>query len=403
MVNRGCAECLVCGRKFVVRVGIGLEETCVHTFDCPSCFTPITIEAKIGTPPQTWIEYGENCKAAKEDAEVEVVVNLHPSIAFRASDYHSQYAFPSMQLTSMVMPYMRAPVGTRVMDVSQNFELPHTKQLWAIVESVIRVHLQGDPAGVMQKQIARYVEMRRKYSPTFTCSTVLKCVSSFLDDVFFPAIGNLRNPLREFVRQLRADNLSLVTEFETYYRSELERQHLERYLALLQDYFANFDQFRQILVFARIGNEEVDELIVGAKKFNDVKLFYGQSYETLTSAFVTLACLNNVKQGRPYDTFASMTLNKYVKDVEKAKKSSPFAGEPALAAFAQWEDSALRNGSHHAAIVRDGELVKYRSGGTGAEREIAYSRYVHICNGITIAIAALMLVELQEFSSLNGR
>lgn len=91
------------------------------------------------------------------------------------------------------------------------------------------------------------------------------------------------------------------------------------------------------------------------------------------------------------------------KDVEKAKKSNPFSAEPALAAFTRWEDSALRNGSHHAAIGRDGELVKYRSGGTGAEREIAYSRYVHICNGITIATAPLLLVELQEFSTLNGR
>ena len=107
MVNRGCAECLVCGGKSVVRVGVGLEETCTHTFDCPTCFTPITIELKIGPPPQTWIEYGENCKAAKEDADVIAVVNLHPSVAFRASVYHSQYAFPSAQMAHMVMPYMR--------------------------------------------------------------------------------------------------------------------------------------------------------------------------------------------------------------------------------------------------------------------------------------------------------
>lgn len=403
MVSRGCLECLVCSQKFVVRVGIGLEESCTHTFDCPNCFTPITVDARIGPPPQAWIEYRENCKPAKEDAQVKGVVNLHPSIAFRASEYHSQYAFPSMQLTRLAGPYMRVPAGARSRDVAQHFELPHTKQLWAIVDSVIRLHLQGDPAGVLQKQISRYVEKRREFSPTFTCSTVFKCVASFLDDVFFPAIGNLRQPLRDFVHQLRSTHPDRLKEFDAYYRSELERPNLEAYLAVFQDYFANFDQFRQLLMFARVGNEEVDDLIVGAKKFNDVKLFYGQAYETLTSAYVTLACLNNIKQNRSFDSFAAMSLNKYIKDVEKAKRSNPFSAEAVLAAFTQWDDSALRNGSHHAAIGREGELVKYRSGGTGAEREIAYSRYVHMCNGITIALAALMLVELQEFSSLSGR
>jgi hypothetical protein len=403
MVSRGCLECLVCGQTFVVRVGIGLEETCTHTFDCPNCFTPITVDAKIGPPAQVWIDYKENCKAAKEDAQVKGVVNLHPSIAFRASEYHSQYAFPSMLLTHLAGPYMRVPAGARARDVAQHFELPHTKQLWAIVDSVIRLHLQGDPAGVLQKQLAKYVEKRREFSPTFTCSTVFKCVASFLDDVFFPAIGNLRHPLRDLVHHLRSTHPDRLKEFDAYYRSELEKPNLGAYLAVFQDYFANFDQFRQLLVFARVGNEEVDDLIVGAKKFNDVKLFYGQAYETLTSAYVTLACLNNIKQNRSFDSFASMSLNKYIKDVEKAKRSNPFAAEPVLAAFTKWDDSALRNGSHHAAIGREGELVKYRSGGTGAEREIAYSRYVHICNGITIALAALMLVELQEFSSLSGR
>src|SRR4051794_6492283 len=109
-----------------------------------------------------------------------------------------------MLLTHLAGPYMRVPAGARARDVAQHFELPHTKQLWAIVDSVIRLHLQGDPAGVLQKQIAKYVEKRREFSPTFTCSTVFKCVASFLDDVFFPAIGNLRQPLRDLVHHLRS-------------------------------------------------------------------------------------------------------------------------------------------------------------------------------------------------------
>jgi len=355
---------------------------------------------RLGRPPAAWFEFGENCSQAEEDTKGIPVVNLHPAAAFKIQQFHDPMAFPSMQYLGLVSPFMRIPAGTRHRDAAQNFELPETKMLWTIVRSVLSLHLNGDPAGVQTNQINRYVEQRRKYLPHFACSTKFKCVASFFDDALFPEIGKLRQPLRGQIGELRTTYAQEMSDFQSFYRRELERDHINRYLHLFDDYFSNFDQFRQLLAYARIGRDDVDDLIVGAKHFNEIKLYYGQAYETLTSAYVTLACLNNVGAGRKYNAFASMTLTKYMKDVEKAKKSVPFNGQPVLAAFTKWEDSALRNGSHHASIARDGERVKYRSGGTGAERDIPYSRYIHLCNGITIACAALMLVECQEFSSL---
>lgn len=401
MVLRGCGECLVCGMKFVVRAGVGLEQVCSHTFDCPNCFSSITLQVRLGPPPAAWCEFGENCREADEDAGDITVVNLHPAAAFGIDQYHAPFAFPSMQYLDLVAPFMRNPAGSRHLDAAQSFELPETKLLWSIVRSVMSLHLKGDPAGVRTKQINRYVEQRRKYLPQFACSTTFKCIASFFDDALFPAIGNLRQPLRGSISGLRTAHAQEMSDFENYYRTDLEREHFGRYLHLFDDYFSNFDQFRQLLAYARVGQDDVDDLIVGAKHFNEIKLYYGQAYETLTSAYVTLACLNNVGSGRKYDTFASMTLTKYIKEVDKAKKSAPFNAQSVLAAFTKWEDSALRNGSHHVSITRDGERVKYRSGGTGAEREIPYSRYIHMCNSITISCAALMLVELQEFSSLK--
>ncbi|MCW7540667.1 hypothetical protein OOT46_22875 [Aquabacterium sp. A7-Y] len=359
------------------------------------------MKVKLGAPPTAWYEFLENCRVAEEDSPDLTVVNLHPSMAFSLEDYHSPQAFPSLDFFDLVDAAMRVPAGTRHLDVSLHFELPETKALWALVKSVMSLHSNGDPAGVLPKQIARYSEKRREYLKEFRCSTTFKCITSFFDDALHPAIGNLRRPLRGLVRDLRAIQGQAVADFENYYRAELESDNFARYSALFDDYFSNFDQFRQLLAYARVGRDDVDELIVGAKRFNDVKLYYGQAYETLTSAYVTLACLNNINHGRSFDTFAAMSLTKYIKDLNKAQKSAPFSAAPVLAAFTKWEDSALRNGSHHAAIARDGERVKYRSGGTGAEREMPYSRYLHMCNGITIACAALMLVELQEFSTIK--
>lgn len=401
MVIRGCAECLVCGLKFVLRTGVGLEQECIHSLDCPRCFSPITVKVRIGKPPAAWYEFSEGCKVAVEDSEGMTVINLHPSMAFTLDEYHSPFAFSSMAFMDLIKSAMRVPVESRTFDGAQNFELPETKNIWSTVKSVMTLYSQGDPAGVLPRQIAKYVEQRREYSKNFQCSTSFKCIASFFDDGMFPAIGDLRQPLRGFIREVRTNHSRALEDFEKYYRAELEKEHFGRYLSLFDDYFSNFDQFRQLQAYARVGRDDVDDLIVGAKRFNDVKLYYGQAYETLTSAYITLSCLNNIKHGRTYDTFATMTLSKYVKDVEKAKKANPFSNEPVLFAVAKWDDSALRNGSHHASILREGEHVKYRSGGTGAEREIPYSRYLHMCNGITIACAALMLVELQEFSSLK--
>jgi len=96
-----------------------------------------------------------------------------------------------------------------------------------------------------------------------------------------------------------------------------------------------------------------------------------------------------------------MTLNKYIKDVEKAKRGNPFNDTAELAVFSEDLDSALRNGSHHASIWRDGEVVMFRSGGSGAQREMSFSRYMHICNKLTIALAALFLIELHVQSKCS--
>lgn len=401
MILRGCGECLVCNVKFVMRTGVGLEQVCTHTFDCPNCFSPITVQLRLGPPPSAWYDFKENCRKADEDTKDITIVNLHPAAAFEIDQYHSPLAFSSHQYLKLVAPFMRVPAGTMHLDAAQSFELPETKVLWSIVRSVMSLHFMGDPAAVKTKQIGRYVEERKRFLPDFTCSTTFKCVASFFDDAMFPAIGDLRQPLRRLISDLRNSHGQKLTDFENYYRAELEVVHMGRYLQLFDDYFSNFDQFRQLLAYARVGKQDVDELIVGTKHFNEIKLYYGQAYETLTSSYVTLACLNNIANGRTYDTFSSMTLTKYIKDVEKAKKSAPFNANGVLSAFTKWDDSALRNGSHHVSIVRDGESVKYRSGGTGAERDMPFSRYVHMCNSITIACAALMLVELQELSSLS--
>jgi len=342
----------------------------------------------------------ENIERIEEEPDASTVINLHPSFAFRPQDYHSPLAFASMQAGRLVHPFARVPSNSRFSDAALHFEVPQTAQLWPVVKNVLSLALKGDPAQILQAQVARYRDLRREYKPDFSCSTAFKTVASFFDDIFFPAIGNLRSPLRSFTRAQRNAQSAEFQRFVLFYRAELQQQSVDRYLATFTDYFKYFDQFRQVLAHARIGDEAVDDLVVGSKRFDDIKLYYGQAYECLTSSYTFLAALLNMSAGRSYDTFATMTLKKYMSDVDKSKRSTPFLNVAELAAFSRFEDSSLRNGSHHASIWREREVVKFRSGGSGAEREVSFSRYLHTCNGITISLAALCLVELEFVSSI---
>jgi hypothetical protein len=359
------------------------------------------VVAKIGPPPHTWVEVGENAISIEEDSSVNLYVNLHPSIAFKIEDYRSPMVFASFLYMHLIQPHIRVPADSQHRDAAVAFEVPQVQRSWQLVSSVLNLVTKGDPAGVLKQQIGRYTTLRQETQPNFQCTTAFKCVASFFDDSFYPAIGNLRYPLKAMITALAVEKKQEFDRFSDFYSAELERTHLERYIAIFSDYFKYFSQFRQMLVHARVSDDDVDDLVVGAKSFNDIKLYYGQAYETLTSSYVVLACLNNISKGRRYDEFESMTLRKYVNDVEKAKKANPFKDVPELAAFTRFDDSALRNGSHHASIWRQGDLVQYRSGGTGSQHDISYSRYMHQCNGITIALAALFLVELQMFSSIR--
>lgn len=398
-VARDYAKCTICDCKFVLRIGVGIEETCTHTFDCPNCHTPISVDLRTGKPGQAWVEPRESAEIIPENQGLDFFVNLHPAFAFQQEEYRSQFAFASIRNIKLTEGKMRVS-NRRTHDFATQFEIPNTQQVWSIVRSVLVLALKGDPSNILKKQIGSYEAARKKYMPEFACSTSFKCVASFFDDIFYPAIGDLRLPLRTFVRAELQAHPSEIIRFKAYYRSDIQAQALERYLSTLSDYFRLFDQFRQVLTHVRVGSDDVDDLIVGSKRFDEIKLYYGQAYETLTSSYTTLACLNNIAAGRPFDQFMSMTLAKYINDVEKAKKSNPFANVPTLQAFARFENNSLRNGSHHASIWREGDLIKFRSGGTGAEKDIAFSRYMHICNGITISIAALLLVELEMFSDI---
>ena len=375
----------------MIRVGVGLEENCHHSFDCPNCGTPLTINLR-SRSASAWIQTVENTKIIPQVEQPDSIINLHPSCAFKSSDFHAERTFASLAYIQAIAPYMRRRPGKH-QDAVLQFEVPNSAIIWQTVKNLITLELNGDPKGLIPKHLNTYKNARTKYAPHLEFSDHEEAITKFFDDIFYPKISSILNDALTFAKSAKSKNAQEFERFATWYKFEMRGEAVVRYLALFSDYFRCFDQFRQILYFSRVSKNEVDDLVVGSKRFDEIKLYYGQAYETLTSQYVFLACINNIHSGRKFDEFKAMSLNKYIKDVEKAKRSNPFSDVPELYAFAEFENSSLRNGSHHASIWKDGEKVIFRSGGTGAENNMPYARYLHLCNGITIANAALFLLE----------
>jgi hypothetical protein len=298
------------------------------------------------------------------------------------------------------MPYLRlVPEETYrsiiTQDIALQFDVPNASNLWTTVKNIF---LLKDGVGQdknIKKAIDYYEKQRKKYFSETRTSTPKEVATNFFDSLFYPRFDQLSQPAIKLIYSIKDEHPEEFAKFLQFYLDNLEAQHLRQYLSIFSDYFKLYNQLSQIVLHSRIGEEDVDDKIVGSKSFENVKLYYGQAYESITSFFVVFACLNNIYLGRSYDQFQTMMLNKYMKDVSKEKRAKPFEQTKQFYSFTDGLDSTLRNGSHHASIWRDGEKIFYRSGGSGAQREIAYSRYLHLCNKLTISLAALFIVELE--------
>lgn len=394
MVVSGYVECATCHHRYLARVGMGSETYQIHSFDCRGCSLPITIGLR-KLDGGGRIEGEENVRILGRDVEEATVMNLHASFSFDEATIHDRYAFPSILFAQKVHPFVRVIPDSRVQDLALLFEVPNCQQLWGLVRNALALAKHGANDRKLGRLLEDYRRQREKCVGRTTISRATDLIRNFFDAMFYPRFELLVRPVGEHIAQLRASASTEFARFISYYRANHWEESYARNISLFTDYFRAFTEFSQMLTYARIDDQDVSRKLVGSKNFEHTKLFYGQAFEVLTSGFVFLACVNNMLCGRPFDEFQQMTLSKYVHDVEKSKRANPFKDQADLFRFAEHLDSSLRNGSHHASIWRDGETVFYRSGGTGAQRDMPYAVYLHLCNELVISCAALFVLEYE--------
>lgn len=397
MIIRGWGKCATCDHPHTVRAGVGIESYQEHYFDCGECGSNITVALRTD-PPRAWITPEENFINLQNEEENSTLINLHPNFAFTITDYHSPSCFVSLEQGVKIIPHIRPTEGKYKNDLAGIFEIPNCKQIWSLVKRAVILEGKDEAGRKIDRIRNEFLMQRQKYRPETKAENTDEMITSFFTDLLYPRITNILEPAIKLIKSLKQSHPYEVQRFIDFYNTELKEERTVAYLNTFSDYFRYHGQFTQLLSHARLADDDIEERIIGSKSFDQVKLYYGQAFEVLTTSISTLAAFNNVLKGRPFDQFESMTWAKYNKDVEKAKRSNPFQDVTELSSFTACLDSTLRNGSHHGSIWRDGEKVYYRSGGTGERRELPYSGYIHRCNKATISLAAIWLLELRMTS-----
>jgi len=331
-----------------------------------------------------------------------LVVNLHPEFVIPKDQLHQDSSFPWLNdLSRMVGKALRNPktkLPEPLLDQGINFIdgftlLGGSKFIvdeWRLLKKAWSLTLSGH-ADLAQNVL-------RPHSADFgydNDTTFDDWLFSFSSKLLVPAQWPIFANAGDFLKRASRAYRSELSRFIQFYRDKLREQHFERYFDLYSEYFKDFTEYGQVLVYVRNKDVLPTGYQASSKAFNRTKMFYGNAFEVLTMHYVVLACINNVASGRPFNQFSDMSLTKYM-TLKKTLRAKPFMNVVELTPFANNLDSTLRNASHHAAMKlnKHSGIIHYRSGGTGAEKELSYAEYLIKCNEIMLITASLLMLEL---------
>lgn len=332
---------------------------------------------------------------AEHGDEEGLIVNLHPEFSVPEDQAHSDRAFPWLQKTQSIaeIQHQMLPDDAGFKSLEDALKFSHGIQSpidgWTKIKKAWSLTNNGR-SDLAKKYLDDY-EDHHFDSPAELPHVLFHFCAKFLGPINRTIFENAATHLAE-VRKLNSVEFE---RFRRFYIRSWHSEHLARHFDTLSEYFKDFSEFSQTLMMAQYNLPIPENDRATSSAFKRTKLFYGNTFEAISSNFSTLACINNVGNGRRFDQFEKMDLKKYL-TINKANRANPFKDTAAFNEFANSIDTTLRNASHHGSmkINNSSGVITYRSGGTGKERRITYAQYLLECNNLLTRLLALLMVEL---------
>jgi hypothetical protein len=374
-------------------VGLGQDDSQSHTFPCRNCGEEISIRLDIDHQrAATKFVSVKNCSVVKEEPGAEIV-NLEANFLLTPEEQRQDFVIPRLRQvvamaeasanqfakSGLVMPNLktagwRPDYAAEWQDLERAWSLTRRKQndlAQKIIESASAQRYADAPLSSLGDWLWKFTASMGGFS---TQAKVSACVS-------------VTKPLA---------NTSKVKDFSSHYGA-ISKEHGLRYFEVFREFFNCYGEFSQIFLYYSAGLDVPMEHRATSSNFSAVRRFYGDCFENFAVLVEFLAFINNICEGRNWNTFERLKFHEY-RELDKPNRFNAFAKNSEFSALCGERDNRIRNGSHHASFTFDPEsqTVKYRSGkgGTGPEQSMPYADYLDRCCRIFLQVVALFRLEL---------
>ena len=392
MVFRYLIKCGTCTTPHTLRISVGHNNFQDHSVQCVECGEEMHLRLELDFEKvSAELKCIDNCDFSNQEG---TVVNLHPELPVPSDQLHKDEIFPWLSFVQnhfeMNDPSERVPEGTTIFRDVHSALGGHTgtAEAWNYLKKGWSLHLRGK-LDLSMDFLSKY-----KYDGYDDESALQNILYHFSFLLLIPNKLHLVKEAGEFIGTIRKDFPSEYHNFLRFFKSDLQIDHCHRYFEIYSEYFKDFSEYNQVLLYSKHCRELENDFKVSSVNFKKTKMFYGNAFEILTSNFVVLACLNNIASGRKFDQFEKMTLSKYI-TINKANRANPFSNTSCFANFASCINSTIRNASHHKTMKLDKHgVILYRSPGSSKWNKIPYPRYLYMCNEIMLSLCGLHMIEL---------
>ena len=404
MINRYYISCATCEHKHTLRITLGTDNVQEHSFECFECGEQVVVhlelnfeervvfkEAPMFSAPTVTFKCAENCEISEGEG---TIVNLDPLFLISKDMRHEDMVFPWMKEAARIGPIdsEREPTPLPFLNdiISEIGGERNLKKKLLALKKARDLHLRGQDSLAVIKldEFSSYFQCERKSleeSMLMGAMSILgKSAESDLAKIMDEQSIIKQKNMNEYFR-LRSD-----------YLSKWELSSFDEFFDIIKDYLQSYGELSQTLIYARRNIDIESDLESSSKDFRKVKMFYGNCFEVLTGSYFLPACLNNIKQGRPYDTFLEMDLKKYM-TINKANRANPFKDNLSYLSIYSELDSTIRNASHHGGMrlsSNSPNVIEYRSGNTGGWKRMKYADYLLHCNRIFLCTVKTMFLHM---------
>lgn len=387
MINRFYIQCVTCQFPYTLRISVGNNSLQEHVFKCQECLQEIKVALDVDFKNiSTSLRYIENCIKGENEG---TIINLHPDFVLPKETLNQDQYFPNLIQ------------GHEIIKMHEQFGQLQDYSLQDLKERSKKHLGLADRWNIINKAWSFYNNGKEDFLTKHLSSNFGDDSKDFKEHLFeFLALfvnmkgRKLFDGVMDICQQIRNNNPTKYEKFIKYFQRNLLKDHLLHSYDILKEFFDNFSDFNQTLIYSTVGIPFREDFEATSTNFEKTKMFYGNAYEVFTDHLITLALINNLLNRRDFDKFETLTLKKY-KTLDKANRCGPFRNNPTLMEFSNCLDSQLRNASHHRKMTLDwdNKVINYLNK-SGSAKTIPYVDYLLKCSDIIVDLSTLLMIEL---------